>query len=304
MNRRTLLAAAVATPAAIALGGPAEATDAFPSIIDLPNGWRPEGIAIGRGTSFYVGSLADGAIFRGDLRTGQGSVFVQGVAGTQKTGLEIDDRNRIWACGAAGGGASVHDARNGALLAAYAFGGMFVNDAVALHNAVYFTDSRQGLLFAVPLGRHGSLPGQSAVETLTLPPGLGDAGAFNNGIESTPDGRNVIIVQSTANRLYNYSPRSNTAVQIDTGGASVERGDGLLRRGLNLYVVRNRLNLIAKFRLNFAATTATLVEEITSPDFQVPTTIGAFGPFLYACNARFDVTPTPDTTYNVVRVHG
>jgi len=304
MNRRTLLAAAAAAPAALALGSPAEAHDVFPSIIDLPDGWRPEGIAIGRGTSFYVGSLANGAIFRGDLRTGQGSVFVPGVVGTQKTGLEIDDHNRIWACGAGGGGASVHDARTGELLASYAFGGTFVNDAVALHDAVYFTDSQQAFLYAVPLGRHGALPGQNAVQKLALPPGIGDAGAFNNGIESTPDGRRVIVVQSTANRLYNYDPGTNTAVQIDLGGASVLRGDGLLRRGHTLYVVRNFFNLIAKFHLNHDATTATLVDEITSPDFQIPTTIGAFGPFLYACNARFDTPPTPDTTYNVVRVNG
>ena len=36
----------------------------FPKIILLPNGWQPEGIASGSGTSFYVGSLADGAISR------------------------------------------------------------------------------------------------------------------------------------------------------------------------------------------------------------------------------------------------
>jgi hypothetical protein len=249
MNRRTLLAAAAAAPAALTLGAPAEAHDAFPSIIDLPNGWRPEGIAIGRGTSFYVGSLANGAILRGDLRTGQGDPdFVPGVPGTQKTGLEIDDLNRMWACQAGGGGAGVYDARTGTLLATYAFGGTFVNDAVALRHAVYFTDSQQPFLYAVPLGRHGALPGQGAVQKLALPPGLGDAGAFNNGIESTPDGRGVIVVQSTADRLYNYDPGTNTAMQIDLGGASVLRGDGLLRRGHTLYVVRNFFNLIAKFR--------------------------------------------------------
>ena len=39
----------------------------FPKIILLPNGWQPEGIASGSGTSFYVGSLADGAIYVGDF---------------------------------------------------------------------------------------------------------------------------------------------------------------------------------------------------------------------------------------------
>src|SRR6478736_4576250 len=42
----------------------------FPAQIDLPNGFFPEGIDSGRGTSFFVGSFIDGAIWRGDLRTG------------------------------------------------------------------------------------------------------------------------------------------------------------------------------------------------------------------------------------------
>ena len=46
----------------------------FPSRIDLPDGFRPEGIAIGKGTTFYVGSIPTGAIYRGDLRTGDGDV--------------------------------------------------------------------------------------------------------------------------------------------------------------------------------------------------------------------------------------
>src|SRR5664279_1068714 len=48
----------------------------FPQIISLPNGFQPEGISAGRGTSFYVGSLVDGAIYRGDVRTGAGSVLI------------------------------------------------------------------------------------------------------------------------------------------------------------------------------------------------------------------------------------
>ena len=31
-------------------------------------------------------------------------------------------------------------------------------------------------------------------------------------------------------------------------------------------------------------------------------TVAAFGPYLYAVNARFGTPPTPDTTYTVVRL--
>jgi sugar lactone lactonase YvrE len=286
--------------AVIAAPAPAQASGILPATISLPNGWRPEGIALGLGSRFYVGSLADGAIYRGSVLTGEGSVFVPGTAGTQAVGLEIDDRLRIWACG--NGGASVYSELTGEKLAFYPLGGTFVNDAAATRSAVYFTDSQRPVLYKVPFGRFGKLPATGAGETIALPGGLGDAGAFNNGIVSTPDGK-LIIVQSNADRLYLFDPASATATQIDLGGASVLRGDGMLLRGRDLYVVRNRLNLIAKFRLGHGYTSATLTGEITSPGFQVPTTIGAFGPYLYAVNARFDVTPTPDTTYTVVRVN-
>jgi hypothetical protein len=35
---------------------------------------------------------------------------------------------------------------------------------------------------------------------------------------------------------------------------------------------------------------------------RVPSTGDLFGRWLYVVNARFDVNPTPDTDYNVVRV--
>jgi hypothetical protein len=204
--------------------------------------------------------------------------------------------------GAGTGGATVYDSASGRVLAEYGFGGTFVNDVVVTSRAAYFTDSYQPVLHVVPLDRFGRLPGPAAVRTVRLPGGLGDVAGFNNGIEATPDGR-LIIVQMLAGRLYSYDPGTDTAVQIDTGGASVLQGDGLLRRGQHLYVVRNFFYVIAKFRLRGDLTRATLVGEITHPAFRIPATVAGFGAHLYAVNGRFDVeAPGPDTTYSVVRV--
>jgi len=52
--------------------------EVYPKIIPLPIGFRPEGISSGNGSEFYVGSLADGAIFKGDFRTGEGAILVPG----------------------------------------------------------------------------------------------------------------------------------------------------------------------------------------------------------------------------------
>jgi streptogramin lyase len=274
----------------------------FPADIPLPNGWRPEGFTIGRGTSFYVGSLVDGAVFRGDLATGTGRVFVPGTPGTAKTGLTVDRQNRLWAAGAGGGDASVYDAARGTLLAHYTLttaATRFINDIAVTPRAGYVTDSQQPLLYVVPLGRGGRLPAASRPLALTGP--AADAGAFNNGIVATPTGR-LLIVQTRLGRLVSVNPRTGASQLVDLGGYSVLNGDGLVLRGHTLYVIRNQNNLVAVVHLNHAFTAGTVVRELTSPLLRVPTTGDLFGPFLYVVNARFDVTPTPDTDYDVVRL--
>ena len=79
-------------------------------------------------------------------------------------------------------------------------------------------------------------------------------------------------------------------------------GDGLLVIGTTLYVVQNRLNKIAVLKLNPSGTNGRLVDKITSPDFDVPTTAAAFGSRLYLPNARFTTPPTPTTPYWVTAV--
>ena len=67
-------------------------------------------------------------------------------------------------------------------------------------------------------------------------------------------------------------------------------------------MVQNQLNQIAAVRLGAGYRTGTLVRTLTDPDFDVPTTIDAYGSDLYAVNARFGTTPTPGAQYTVVRV--
>lgn len=69
----------------LGLTGPAQA-GAFPEIISLPDGWRPEGVATGRGNTLYAGSLAGGGIYQVDLRTGAGSVLVPQQQGARSGG--------------------------------------------------------------------------------------------------------------------------------------------------------------------------------------------------------------------------
>src|SRR5512133_2355749 len=82
------------------LVGAAEAKPAkpFPDTFSLPAGFQPEGITIGPGGTAYFGSLADGDIYAANLRTGKGSVIIEG-RGTPAAGLKIDNQGRLFVAG-------------------------------------------------------------------------------------------------------------------------------------------------------------------------------------------------------------
>ncbi|HEY3003745.1 MAG TPA: hypothetical protein VGJ44_15465, partial [Kribbellaceae bacterium] len=74
----------------------------YPSSIPLPHDFAPEGIAIGTGSTFYAGSLKDGDIYRGDLRSGAGGIFVDAPAGRAAVGMKVEEpRHRLWVAGGA-----------------------------------------------------------------------------------------------------------------------------------------------------------------------------------------------------------
>ncbi|MDQ3006940.1 MAG: superoxide dismutase [Chloroflexota bacterium] len=279
----------------------------FPDVIPLPNGFQPEGIAPGTGTTFYVGSIPTGAVYRGDLRTGEGDVLVQPQAGRAAIGLKYDDRSGLlFVAGGPTGYAYIYDGDTGANVAAIQLTTLpsFINDVVITRDAAYFTNSFQPFIYRVPLENNGELPAVPTVEEIPLG---GDyqftPGAFNaNGIAATPNGKTLIIVNSTEGALYNVDPTTGVATRIELATGAVPNGDGILLQGKTLYVVQNRLNQIAVIELSADLTSGTITELITDSDFRVPTTIARFGNSLYAVKARFGTPPTPDTEYEVVQV--
>ena len=279
----------------------------FPDVIPLPNGFQPEGIASGNGTTFYVGSILTGAVYRGDLSTGEGDVLVPPQSERAAIGLKYDERTGLlFVAGGPTGFAYVYDGETGESVAAIQLTTLpsFINDVVITNDAAYFTNSFQPILYKVPLANNGELPATPTVEAIPLG---GDyqftPGAFNaNGIAATPNGQTLIIVNSTEGALYTVDPNTGVATRIDLGTGGVPNGDGILLQGKTLYVVQNRLNQIAVVELSSNLNSGTIVETITSPNFRVPTTIARFGSSLYAVNARFGTPPTPDTEYEVVRV--
>jgi sugar lactone lactonase YvrE len=302
----TVVAATLLVPAGAVAAPPQHAKPAalFPTTIQLPDGFQPEGIAIGKLPYAYFGSLADGSIYRASLVTGRGKIISEG-PGTQSVGLKIDARGRLFVAGGAAGDARVVSAVTGEVLASYQFasGQTFVNDVTLTPGAAWFTDSFNPVLYKVPLGRHGAVPGQDAVVTVPLSGDYQQVDGFNvNGISGTPDGAALLVIQSSTGLLFRVDPATGEATTVDLGGATLPNGDGILLRGRTLYVVQNQLNQVAVVRLDRTGGSGTVVAEITDPRFDVPTTVAAFGHRLYLPNARFGTAPTPETEYTAVAV--
>jgi sugar lactone lactonase YvrE len=305
-NLFSALALVLAFTLAISSNAAAEKKNVFPEVIPLPDGFQPEGIVVGRGPTFYVGSLADGAIYRGNLRTGEGSILVPGQDGRIAVGLDYDNRSGyLFVSGGVTGQAHVYDGETGSTIQVYQLAGenSFINDVIVTRDAAYFTNSFQPYLYRLPLGPGGSLPDPGDVETIALTaPWVQGDGFGANGIVASPNGKWLIVVHSTFGTLFRVDTDTGEVIQIDLGGEALVAGDGLLLAGKTLFVVQNRLNQIAVVVLQSDFTSGRVVDHITNPNFRVPTTIDKFGGALYAVNARFGTLPTPDTEYEVVRV--
>ena len=126
----------------------------FPGIIPLPDGFSPEGIVSGYGTDFYVGSLANGAIFKGDFQSGTGSILVEGVPGKVAVGVDFDERTGyLFVAGGATGTAAVYDTSTGDQVGSFSLAGpdSFINDVIVTYSAAFFTDSFHAQLYELPL---------------------------------------------------------------------------------------------------------------------------------------------------------
>ena len=283
----------------------AAAAKAFPEVIPLPNGWRPEGIEAGRQHTLYVGSIPQGAVRQVNAATGESFTLVDPTPGRSATGLEYDKRGeRLFVSGGGTGATYIYDARTGDPIADYLLNPAaprFINDNVLTKDAVYYTDSMRPWLYKLSLGPRGQLP--ATFETIPLSGDYVHQAGFNlNGIEATADGKTLIAVQSATASLFKIDPATGVADRIELTGGDAMNGDGLLLEGRTLYVVQNQLNRVAVIRLAADLGSGTVLRHLTDPDFQVPTTIDRSGSRLYLPNARFGV-PSPDTaTYSVVNL--
>lgn len=286
----------------------------FPVRIDLPDGFFPEGVENGRGTSVFVGSLIDGAIWRVDLRDGSGALLAPGSGGLASVGIAYESRrDRLWVAGGGpgfnvgAGDVRVYDASSGELLAAYLPPGDIgaLNDVAIARDAVYITDSFTAQLMRIPLPSDGSLPPGDAAELL---PVTGDfvqtAGPNLNGIVEKAG--MLLVAQSSTGQLFRVDPATGIAALVDLGGEVLPGPDGLELRGNTLYAVGG--GVVTMIRLGARLSTGEVLGVITDPGepadplLDVPTTATVAAGRLWVVNARFTTPPTPSTDYWIAQL--
>ena len=297
-----LLLVAVVSALAVSAGAAPQA-----EVIVLPGASSAEGIAAGRGTTFYAGDLLGGDIFRGNVQKGTAELFVDAPTGRMALGMAADvAQDLLFVAGGFTGEGYVYDTRTGGTVATtYQFGSppaTVINDVALTTDGAWFTDSAQAKLYFVPVSATG-VPGPFTTLALSGP-AADTSGEFNlNGIQATPDGKTLVVAHSGNGSLYTVDPASGESATI--AGVSVPNVDGIVLQGRRLWAVQNADNQVTRIRLSPHLTSGVVEEVITSDLFQFPTTAARFGSRLAVVNAKFNTgfPPTADQ-YEVVVVDG
>jgi sugar lactone lactonase YvrE len=290
-----------------AVTAPAVAAPAA-EVIVLPGATSAEGIAAGRGATFYAGDLFAGDIFRGNLQRGTAERFIDAPTGRMAVGMAVSVAHQLlFVAGGFTGQAYVYDTRSGATVASYQFAAppasSLINDVALTKDGAWFTDSFQARLYFVPVS-HTGVPGPT-FRTLGLsgPAAtlIGNGAVNLNGIQATPNGKTLIVAHSANAQLDTVDPATGASATI--AGVSVPNVDGIVLEAGRLWAVQNFSNQIARIRLAPDLASGAVERVITSDLFQVPTTAARFGSRLAVVNAKFDTgIPPIAEQYEVILV--
>jgi WD40 repeat protein len=265
----------------------------------------PEGISLRPGSeTFYVSSTANGAIYRGTLGKPGLKVFLKpGANGRAVANGVRASRDHLVIAGSATGYIFVYDLPSGRFVRRFSTGdGGLINDvAIAPNGDAYATDSNRGLIFRVPAKALSKRSG--ATKRLSPFVRVKDTpiGTYANGI--VPAGDRYLLVVGLASGIVGRIDLETKRVRA-VSGVSLPAGDGLARSGRTLYGV-NSGGRITQVKLSRDWLHGTVVRQITSPGFHLPTTMQILPKRLMVVNSQFDKrngTPTlPFTVSSIPR---
>jgi Cu-Zn family superoxide dismutase len=262
----------------------------------------PEGIAYHAGNGdFFVGSSANGAVYRGNVRRGNRSLQVFLPAGsdgrTAALGMKVDPKGRLWIAGGGTGTIWMYDAVTGRLLSAFknGVGGGFVNDvAFGPDGAAYFTDSLVPLMYRIAPDAQGIFRFEYWLDLRGTP--IEYTQGFNlNGIAATPDGKYLVVIQTNTGKLFRITIATKEIKEISlAGGDRMMTGDGILLDGNTLHVMRNSLNLIVQIKLAPDFASGQQVGSFTDSSFDFTTAAAKVGDRLLVVNSEFNRRNNPN----------
>ncbi|MFD3706851.1 SMP-30/gluconolactonase/LRE family protein [Nocardia sp. NPDC058658] len=289
MLRTVTLAAACLTLAAC---GTSPAAPTLSTAYELPgNAVYPEGIGLDpRNGDTYVGSFADGSVYRAGANAARAEVFLPAGADGRKTanGVKVDSNGRLWVIDS-GVGVSVYDTGSRALLARFDVPGAaprFVNDLdFGADGTAYLTDSVRNVVYKAAIGS------SELTVAYDLTAMAGDPKAFAlNGIAADRDGRYLIVVAMSAAELYriDLAGGAEPIRKVALSGGDARNGDGLELRDNTLWIVHNLDNTISRWTLTDNGATATRAGEFHDPTLSIPTTLVHSGDRALVVSSQFD----------------
>ena len=262
----------------------------------------PEGIAYNPKTgNFYTGSTTNGDILQVNVQTGATALFAAGALQGRSfcTGMKLDAKNRLWVCGGPENKIYLLNA-DGIIIRTWdtkaLFNSGFINDCIIAGNFIYFTDSRVQKIYRadVTVDQPGNPEEWLTFTDAQIP--YAATGTNANGIESTPDGKNLIVVISSSGKLYKISTAGKAISEIALNTA-VTSGDGLLLNGNTLYVSRNATGQVFPVVLNSEASQGTVGTGFGS-NLLFNTTMAKVGPYLLVVNGQLNRRPNPANPTN------
>lgn len=274
-------------------------------------GNNPEGVAWDPASqSFFVGTVATGAIHRGTLRDARLRPFITPDAAApadSAVGMKVAG-GRLYVAGGATGSIYVYNVKTGALLARFEAGpGGFLNDLVVTPTGdVFVTDSFRPVLWHLTpaMVRAGS----GAPDGINVGPEIAyTPGQFNlNGIVARPSGRELIVVNSFSKSLFRIDiDRDNPAARKITRIDAPElAGDGLLIDQNRLLVVTGNPAAVTVLNLARLDLVARADRVLTDPSLRGPSTIARAGNRYLVVNADFATNTQPYTVSALLRAPG
>ena len=267
-----------------------ESTSAAVETFELPgDAVYPESVGVDPASGdAYVGSLADGALYR---LTSDREVVLWSPAGqdgrSSVAGVKVDQEGRLWAAGGYEGSLYVYQLKSRSLLARLDVGARpsCVNDiAFGRGGEAYVTDSFISLLF------------RAVGDPLVLEPWVDLAeqgvpwsdGLNLNGIVLTPDGRHLVACQTNLGRFWRVALASGQVEEVALRGGPLEHCDGMALSDSTLYVAINARNRIAVVDLANDGASGSVRTMVSSDAFAFPTAVAVRDDGVLVVNGQLD----------------